>query len=47
MKDPRRRFMFGFTLNNEYMDLWYVDQTDVLMAETIQWLDNVSACFTQ
>lgn len=42
MKDPRRRFMFGYTIDCDLMDLWYVDQAGSFMALAFDWIADVS-----
>ena len=31
MKDPRRRFMFGYTVIDNKMELWYTNHADTIM----------------
>ena len=42
MRDPRRRFMFGYTLAATDMDFWYVDQAGAFRARSFEWIDDVS-----
>ena len=38
MRDPRRRFMFGYTIENSHMELWFCDRTQVLVSSAIDWI---------
>lgn len=37
--DIRRRFVFGFTMENRTMRLWYCSRSEVLTSETFDWFE--------
>ena len=42
MKDPRRRFMFGYTVIHNTMEFWYMNHSDTIMTEAFEWIADVS-----
>ena len=38
MQDVRRRFMFGFTIENTGMELWFCDRTQVVVSSAMDWI---------
>ena len=38
MSNPRRRFMFGYTLCDDLMELWFLDRTQMLLSDPIEWI---------
>ena len=46
MRDPRRRFMFGFAMETMVMKFWYVDQAGSFMTLPLDWITDVSIPFS-
>ena len=42
MKNPRRRFIFGYTIVDDLMELWYLDRANVVISQPLSWISNVS-----
>ena len=38
MSNARRRFMFGFTIRNREMDLWFMDPTQLIVSDPVDWI---------
>lgn len=38
LEDPRRRFVFGFTIENTRMRLWRGNRTEVLVSEPFNFI---------
>ena len=36
-EDARRRFVYGFTIEDVNMRLWYASRSDVFMSEPFNW----------
>ena len=45
MRNPRRRFVRGFTLVNDWLEFWYIDQGNIIASETVHWIDSVGVIF--
>lgn len=43
--DPRRRFVYAFTIEDTAMKLWYCDRAQVLVSEPFNFVE-VFASFT-
>ena len=42
MESPRRRFMFGYTVTDDMMELWYFDPANAIVSEPLAWISDVS-----
>ena len=38
MMNPRRRFMFGYTICDDSMEFWFVDRTQMLVSDPVEWI---------
>lgn len=38
LRDPRRRFAFGYTVEDTNLELWFCDRTQVLLCDPVDWL---------
>ena len=38
MQDMRRRFMFGWTIENSRMEFWFCDRSQVLISSAMDWI---------
>ena len=36
--DPRRRFVFGFTIEDAHMRLWYLDRVQLVVSASFNYL---------
>ena len=37
--------MRGFTLVNDWLEFWYIDQGNIIASETVHWIDSVGVIF--